>query len=171
MKRQNISKLEGEDSMQRTNRMVLGLIAVFVLGGSLVLFSCGGSDNTTDITFSNAPSQLGNKQFTFTTETDFNVTAAATLVFNSNASRFALIAGAVGSVDVSTIRAVGSMSYGSCIFTVDGSNFISGGPQKGLVVTVSTCQTDQDNNNNLILNDATSTGNGPVTVTINFDPF
>ena len=36
--------------MQRMNRMVLGLIAVFVLGGSLVLLSCGGDDDTTDIT-------------------------------------------------------------------------------------------------------------------------
>ena len=34
--------------MQRMNRMVLGLIAVFVLGGSLVLLSCGGDDDTTD---------------------------------------------------------------------------------------------------------------------------
>ena len=49
--------------MQRTNRMVLGLIAVFVLGGSLVLLSCGGDDDTTDINASNAASQLGGKQF------------------------------------------------------------------------------------------------------------
>ena len=67
MKRQNISTREGEDSMPRTNSMVLGLIAVFVLGGALVLLSCGGGDDTTDINASNAASQLGGKQFTFTT--------------------------------------------------------------------------------------------------------
>jgi hypothetical protein len=44
MKRHHMSKLEGEESMQRTNRIVLGLIAVFVLGGSLVLLSCGGGE-------------------------------------------------------------------------------------------------------------------------------
>ena len=43
--------------MQRMNRMVLGLIAVFVLGGSLVLLSCGG-DDTTDITSEDAASLL-----------------------------------------------------------------------------------------------------------------
>ena len=53
MKRHHMSKLEGEESMQRTNRMVLGLIAVFVLGSSLVLLSCGSDDDTTDITQSN----------------------------------------------------------------------------------------------------------------------
>ena len=52
--------------MQRTNSMVLGLIAIFVLGGALVLMSCGGGDNTTDINASNAASQVGSKQFNFT---------------------------------------------------------------------------------------------------------
>jgi hypothetical protein len=166
-----MSKLEGEDSMQRTNRIVLGLIAVFVLGGSLVLLSCGGGDSTTDIDASNAASQLGAKQFGFNAETDFDVTVNATLAFNANATRFALTTGTAGTVAFSSIRAVGRMSYGSgsCTFTVDGSNFVSGGPRVGLVVTASTCQTDQDNNNNLILNDATSNFNGPVTVAINFD--
>ena len=102
MKRHNMSKLQGEDSMQRTNRMVLGLMAVFVLGGSLVLLSCGG-DDTTDINASNAASQLGGKQFIFTAETDFGV-------------------------------------------------------------TVSTCEINHSESNNLILNDATSTSNGPTTI-------
>ena len=62
--------------MQRMNRMVLGLIAVFVLGGSLVLLSCGGDDDTTDITSSDAASQLGGRQYTFTTETEFGVAVA-----------------------------------------------------------------------------------------------
>ena len=62
--------------MERMNRMVLGLIAVFVLGGSLVLLSCGGSDDTTDITASDAAFQLGGKQFVFTTETEFCVAKA-----------------------------------------------------------------------------------------------
>ena len=163
MKRQNMSKLEGEDSMQRTNRMVLGLIAVFVLGGSLVLLSCGGGDSTTDINASNAATQIGGRQYTFSAETDFDVTVNASLAFNGAATRFALIAGAS--------RAVGSMSYGSCIFTIDGSNFIGGGPRVGLVVTVDTCQTDQDNNNNLILNSSTSTSNAVITTPVNFDRF
>lgn len=148
--------------MQRTNRMVLGLIVVFVLGGSLVLLSCGGGDDTTDIDASNAASQLGGKQFTFTTETDFNVTVSATLAFNASASRFALIAG--------NSRAVGVVTYGdgSCSFTVDASNFVGGGPQVNLVVTANTCQTDQSNNNNLILDDATSTSNAPIQGPFNF---
>src|SRR5882672_7240581 len=142
--------------MQRTNSMVVGLIALVVLGGSLVLLRCGGGDDTTDINAGNAPSQLGGKQFTFSTQTDFGVTVFSTLAFNANATRFALIAG--------NSRAAGAMQYGSCIFIVDASNFVLGtGPQNGVVVTVNTCQTDQSNNNNLILNGATSTSNGPVT--------
>jgi hypothetical protein len=94
MQRQNMSQLEGEDSMQRMNRMVLGLIAIFVLGGSLVLLSCGGDDDdTTDINAGNAASQLGGRQFTFSTQTDFGVTVFSTLAFNAAATRFALIAG------------------------------------------------------------------------------
>ena len=150
--------------MQRTNRMVLGLIAIFVLGGSLVLLSCGGGDDTTDLTQSNSASLLGCRQYTFTTETDFNVTVASTLGFNSDASRFALLAG--------NSRAVGAMTYGSgsCTFAVQRSNFVAGlGPQTGLVVTAGTCQTDQDNSNNLILNDAESTSNGIVQGTIDFN--
>jgi hypothetical protein len=162
MKRYTMSKLEGEDNMQRTNRMVLGLIAVFVLGGSLVLLSCGGDDdNTTDIEQSNAAAQLGGKQFTFSGETDFNVTVNAILAFNPSASNFALVAGG---------RAVGTMSYGSgaCTFTFRTieNAFVSTGPTAGLVVTANPCQTDQDNNNNLILNDATSTSNGPTTISV-----
>jgi hypothetical protein len=161
MKRHHMSKLKGENSMQRTNRMVLGLIAVFVLGGSLVLLSCGGGDNTTDITSSNAAQLLGNKQFTFSGETDFNVTVSAILAFNTSATNFALVAGG---------RAVGSMTYGSgsCTFTFKTIDniFVSGGPTVGLAVTANPCQTDQDNNNNLILNDTTSTGNVPTTVAV-----
>ena len=114
--------------MQRTNRMVLSLIAVLVLGGSLVLLSCGGGDDTTDITQSNAASQLGGKQFTFAAETDFNVTVTSTLGFKADASRFALLAPG-GS-------AVGFMSYGdgSCTFTVDGLAGTAFGPRVGLVV-------------------------------------
>ena len=147
--------------MQRMNRMVLGLIAVFVLGGSLVLLSCGGDDDTTDITFSNAASQLGGRQYIFTTETEFGV-ASSTLAFNADASRFALFSG--NSV------ATGFVGYGddSCIFTVQESTFAPGtGPQRGQVFTADTCETDQSDNNNLILDDATSSSNGPAP-TINF---
>src|SRR5262245_36211343 len=86
------AKLEGEESMQRTNSMVLGLIAIFVLGSSLVLLSCGGGDDTTDIDSSNAAAQLDGKQFVFQEPTIFG-NASATLAFNGNASRFALAAG------------------------------------------------------------------------------
>src|SRR4029453_10560688 len=85
------SKLEGEESMQHTNRMVLGLIAVFVLGGSLVLLSWGGDDDTTDITQSNFASLLSCRQYTFSGETDFNVTVNVTLGFNNGATRFGLL--------------------------------------------------------------------------------
>jgi len=152
-----MSQPEGEESMQRTNRIVLAILAVFILGGSLVLFGCGGGDDTTDINASNAASQLGGKQFLFTAETDFGVTVGTTLAFNAAATRFALIAG--------VSRATGVMTYGSCIFTVGASNFgVGTGPLPGAVITVNTCQTDQSNNNNLILNDATSTSNGPTTI-------
>jgi hypothetical protein len=141
--------------MQRTNRMVLGLIAVFVLGGSLVLLSCGG-DDTTDITSEDAASLLSCRQYTFTTETDFNVTVASTLGFNGDASRFALL-GPGGS-------AVGFVNYGddSCTFTVDGLSGTGFGPRVGLVFTADPCQIDESDNNNLILNDTTSTSNGPI---------
>jgi hypothetical protein len=145
-----MSQPEGEESMRRTNSIVLGLIAVFVLGGSLVLLSCGGDDNTTDIDASNAAAQLGSKQFLFNTNTVFGV-ASATLTFNADASRFALAA--VNST------ATGLVAYGdgSCTFSVGASNFAPGtGPQGGQVFTANTCQTDQDDNNNLILNDAKS---------------
>ena len=147
--------------MQRTNSMVLGLIAVFVLGGSLVLLSCGGDDDTTGINASNAASQLGGKQFTFTEETDFGV-ASATLAFNASATRFALTSG--NSV------ATGLVTYGdgSCSFIVEASTFGVGlGPQVGRVVTADPCQTDQSDNNNLILDDATSSSTGPTVITVN----
>jgi len=153
--------------MQRMNRMVLSLVAVFVLGSMLGLLGCGDDDdddNTTDIDASNAASQLGGKQFAFTNETDFedfSVTVNSILAFNASATRFALIAG--------DSSAVGAVTYGSCIFTVDSIFGAGFGPRVGLVVTVDTCQTDQSDNNNLILNDATSTSNGPVQGTVNFD--
>ena len=146
--------------MQRTNSIVLGLIAVFVLGGSLMLLSCSSDDDTTDINASNAASQVGGKQFTFTTQTDFGV-ASGTLAFNAAATRFALAAG--NSV------ATGLVAYGdgSCTFTVGASTFAPGtGPQAGQVFTADTCQTDQSNTNNLILDDATSSSNGPTAITV-----
>jgi len=148
--------------MRRTNSIVLGLIAVFVLGGSLVLLSCGGDDNTTDINASNAPAQLGGKQFVFQEQTIFG-NASATLAFNADASRFALVAG--------NSAATGLVAYGdgSCTFSVgaNASNFAPGtGPQGGQVLTANTCQTDQDNNNNLILNDAKSVNNEPVKIAV-----
>jgi len=140
--------------------MVLGLIAVFVLGSALGLLSCSSGDDTTDINASNAASQVGGKQFTFTTQTVFGV-ANTTLAFNAAATRFAVAAG--NSV------ATGLVGYGdgSCTFTVGASTFASGtGPQVGQVFTANTCETDQSNNNNLMLNDATSTSNGPTTITV-----
>ena len=162
MRRHNMSTLEGEDSMQRTNRMVLGLMAVFVLGGALGLLSCGGGDETTDINASNATSLLGGRQYLFTAETDFGITVGATLAFNATATRFAVRAG--------SSRAVGAIRYGLCIFNVEASNFGAGtGPLEGLVVTVNTCQINNSEGNNLNLNDATSTSNGSTPIT-NFDP-
>ena len=150
--------------MQRTNRMVLGLIAVFVLGGSLVLLSCGGGDDTTDITQSNSASLLSCRQYTFTTETDFNVSVASTLGFNNGATRFALVAPS-GS-------AVGFVNYGdnSCTFTVDGlvPPGAAFGPRVGLVFTADPCQIDDSNDNNLTLNDTTSTSNGIIQGTTSF---
>jgi hypothetical protein len=148
--------------MQRTNRMVLSLIAVLVLGGSLMLLSCSDDDDdTTDIDVSNAAAQLGGRQFTFTTENEFGV-ANITLAFNADATRFALAAG--------NSLATGSAGYddGSCTFTVGESTFESGtGPQVSQVFTGDPCRTDQDNNNNLTFGDATSSSNGPTTITVN----
>ena len=147
--------------MQRTHSIVVGLIAVFVLGGALGLLSCGGGgDNTTDINASNAASQVGGKQFTFPTQTVFGV-ANATRAFNAPATRFAVVAG--------NSAAGGSVTYGSgsCTFTVGASTFALGtGPQNGQVFTANTCQTDQSNNNNLILDDATSSSNGPTAISV-----
>ena len=146
--------------MQRTHRIVVGLIVVFVLGGSLGLLSCGGGDNTTDINASNAASQVGGKQFTFPTQTVFGV-ANATRAFNAPATRFAVVAG--------SSVAGGGVTYGngSCTFTVDASTFASGtGPQRGQVFTANTCQTDQSQTNNLILNGVISASNGPVAIPV-----
>jgi hypothetical protein len=161
MKRHTMSKLEGEDNMQRTNRMVLSLIAVFVLGSSLVLLSCGSDDDTTDINASNAAMQLGGKQFVFSRQTDFGV-ANATLAFNDAATRFALATG--------NSLATGTVGYGdsSCTFTVGASTFVFGtGPQVGQAFTADPCRTDQSNNNNLTLDDVTSDFNGPTSITVN----
>ena len=146
--------------MQRTNSIVVGLIGVVVLGGALGLLSCGGGDDTTHLNASNAASQVGGKQFTFTTQTVFGV-ASTTLAFNAPATRFALAAG--------NSLATGLVAYGdgSCTFTIGASTFASGtGPQVGQVFTANTWETDQSNNNNLMLNDATSTSNGPTTITV-----
>jgi hypothetical protein len=154
-----MSQLEGEERMHRTHSMVVGLIAVFVLGGSLVLLRCGGGDNTTNINATNAAAQVGGKQFVFNTNTIFGL-ASVTLAFNAPATRFAVVAG--------NSAATGLMTYGdgSCTFTVGASRFASGtGPQVGQVFTANTCETDQDNNNNLKLNDATSISNGPTSIT------
>jgi len=145
--------------MQRTHSMVLGLIAIFVLGGSLVLLSCGGGDDTTEIDASNAAFQVGNKSFTFTTTTVFGL-ASATLSFNAPATRFALTAG--------NSAATGVVGYddGSCTFTVGASTFAGGtGPQVGQVFTADPCETNQSENNNLTLNDVTSASNGPAVTT------
>ena len=74
--------------MQRMNRMVLGLIAVFVLGGRwcflvVVAMIPRPSPRRTPLLL------LGCRQYTFNTETDFNVTVSSTLGFNGDASRFA----------------------------------------------------------------------------------
>ena len=146
--------------MQRTPRLVVGLIVVFVLGGSLGLLRCGGGDNTTDINASNAASQVGGKQFTFPTQTVFGV-ANATRAFNAPATRFAVVAG--------NSAAGGSVTYGSgsCTFTVGASTFAPGtGPQNGQVFTANTCQTDQSQSNNLILNGVISASNGPVAIPV-----
>src|SRR5262249_44537841 len=130
-------KMEGEESMQRTNSLVLGLIALFVLGGSLVLFSCGGGDDTTNINASNAAFQVGGKSFTFTTTTVFGV-ASATLSFNAPATRFTLTAG--------NSAATGTVGYGdgSCTFTVGAGNFGGGaGAQRGQGVTGGPCGNQQ----------------------------
>jgi len=156
-----MSQLEGEERMQRSNSMVLSLLAVFVLGASLVLLSCSSNDNTTDIEASNAASQLGGKQFTFDRETDFGV-ASGTLAFNANATRFAFTSGN------NVASGLVGFNDGSCSFTVGSTTFAPGtGPQVGQVFTADTCQTDQDNNNNLKLDDSTSSSNGPTTITVN----
>ena len=132
--------------MQRTNRLVLGLIAVFVLGSSLMLLSCGSDDDTTDIDASNAASQFGGRQFPFTAETDFGV-AVVTLAFNAYATRFALTLVLVGqSGIVSMVRLVYLHGRGEYVG-------VGTGPRPGQVFTVDPCQTDQSDNNNLILGD------------------
>ena len=144
--------------MQRTNSMVLGLIAIFVLGSSLVLLSCGGGDDTTELEASNAAFQVGGKSFTFTTTTVFGP-ASSTLSFNAPATRFALTVG--NSVATGLV----GFNDGSCTFTVGASTFAGGtGPQVGQVFTADPCETNQSENNNLTLNDATSASNGPAVI-------
>ena len=161
MKRHNMSKLEERKSMQRTNRMVLSLVAVLVLGSMLALFGCGGDDddddNTTGIDGANADSLLGGRTFTFTTETVFGL-ASTTLAFNASARRFALTAG--------NSRATGVVSYDddACIFTVGISTFAPGtGPQETEQFEAEPCSFDNDARA-LILDDATSTSTGSTPI-------
>jgi len=138
--------------MQRMNRMVLGLVAVFVLGSSLALLSCSSDDeNTTDISDQGtAASLVGGKAFTFADGTILGVTPAntpTTVAFNATATRFA--------VSTATRKATGTVTYGSCIFTVGsttnpdaaagGSNFPAGtGPQPNQSFTLNPCTFDND---------------------------
>lgn len=141
--------------MQRMNRMVLGLVAVFVLGGSLALLGCSSDDeeNTIEIRDqATAASLLGGRAFTFTDGSVFGVTPAGTnttLAFNATASRFALSAPGLGR------RATGPVTFGSCILNVGastnpdaaggGSNFPPGtGPQPNSVLTLTGCTFDSD---------------------------
>jgi len=155
--------------MRRTNRMVLGLVAVCVLGSSLALLGCGGGDdeNVVGITAANASSLVGGKAFTFPGDTGFGIANAnlpLILAFNSSASRFAL------SVSGSLRVATGTVTYGSCIFTVGpttepitgvggGSNFPNQppvpGPRPNQVIIIDSCQYDTENNA-LILNGVSS---------------
>jgi hypothetical protein len=151
MKQHNLTKREGGESMQRMHSMVLGLIVAFVLGGSLVLLSSGGGGsgtNTTNIDASNAAAQLGGKSFVYTVDPIFGTsTPSAVLTFNNSATRFNLANSGNNTI------LVGSVTYGSCIFTVDATHN---------VFTATICETDQNNNNNLILNNVTSVSNGPA---------
>jgi len=152
--------------MKRMNRMVLVLVAVFVLGGSLALLSCSSDDddNTTDVTDQGtAASLLGNKTFVFPDGTAFGVTPAnttTTLAFNASATRF--------SVSTATRLANGTVTYGSCFFTVgpnttasatvSGSNFPAGtGPQPNQAFTANPCTFDGDANTLTITIGATTT--------------
>jgi len=147
--------------MQRMNKMVLGLIAVFVLGGSLVLLGCGGDDdeNTTEIKdAATAAALLGGKTFVFADGTVFGVTppnTQTTLAFNTGATRFS-----VTNATTTPLRtAKGAVTYGSCIFTVGssstnpdgtvapigGTSFPSGtGPQANQVFTANPCTFNSD---------------------------
>ena len=143
--------------MQRLHRIVRILLAVLVLGGLVALLGCGGGDDDddediTDITASNAAFLLGGKTFTFT-DIVFDM-ANATFAFNASATRFALLAG--------NNTARGAVAYGSCIFTVDASNFPVGtGPQVNQQLTADPCGLNEDADA-LILDDATSSSTGLV---------
>jgi len=164
--------------MRHTNRMVLGLIAVFVLGGSLALFGCSSSDNTTEVTAQGtAANLLGGKTFTFADGTAFGVTPAnttTTVSFNATANRFAVAAPGLNR------RATGVVTYGSCIFAVGsstnpdapltattnpnggGSNFPAGtGPQPGQTLTANPCTFDGNATTVTITIGAATTTSGP----------
>jgi len=127
--------------MQRMNRMVRVLVAVFVLGSSLVLLSCSSDDedeNVVDVdTLEEARANLGGRTFTFTGSTVFGV-ASATLAFSNDATQFQLTSG-------TDRRARGTVVYRSCDFTVVTSNYASGaGPQVGQTFTADPCEFNSD---------------------------
>jgi len=141
--------------MQRMNRMVLGLVAVFVLGSSLALLGCSSDDDDiTDVSDqATAAALLGGQAFTFADGTVFGVTPAntvTTLSFNATATRFNLSAPGLAR------SATGTVTYASCILntgpgtgangpnaTGGGSNFPAGtGPQANSVNTLNPCQFD-----------------------------
>jgi hypothetical protein len=115
------------------NRMMLGLVAVFVLGSSLALLGCGGDDcDCDDITTidanSNNAALLGGKAFTFADGTAIVITPAGiptVLTFNSTATRFNLSTGtfvATGAVTFSSINLIVGNSTAPTP-TVPGSTF------------------------------------------------
>lgn len=183
MKRHNMSKREGGKSMQRTKRMVLGLVAVFVLGGSLALLGCSDDDDDDATNIGDpgtAASVLGGRAFTFSDGTAFGIppNTPTTVAFNPNATRFSISATTGGAAR----RATGAMTYASCTFMVGsstnpdapivaasnpdggGSNFPSGqGPQPNQDITASTCEVDNDTSTlTITVGNITATSNTPV---------
>jgi hypothetical protein len=119
----------------------LGLTLISLLTASLVLVSCGGggdapatiasSNLTTAVAASNVAAVTG-ESFTFSSGVTSFGTASATTVTLNSTSTF--------SVTATEGTATGNLSFGSCIFTVTGSNFPVGSPLAlGATVTVHPC--------------------------------
>lgn len=139
--------------MQHLNKMARSVIVAVALVGSMTLAGCGDDDNNLlDVNAGN----VNNQQFTFADGAAIDSRLAArttTIAFTNNGARTTITSGANS--------AAGTNTFGSCIISIQTSDFpatgATAGPQVGDTITLNPCQVNTDNNSLQITNAATGT--------------